>query len=126
MRRSSSLAGSALPCCFDLAVKVPLFATLLLATPMRATEPTPTAANAINALGIDLLRNGDGPNANALLSPYSIQSALAMTYAGAEGDSGTCDRSTLTPGVSGNSGPFGRGALATYPGRYSCAPLVRL
>ena len=86
MRRSSSLAGSALPCCFDLALRVPLFATLLLATPMRATEPTPTAANAINALGIDLLHNGGDPNANALLSPYSIQSALAITYAGAEGE----------------------------------------
>lgn len=44
------------------------------------------AAEAVNALGLDLLTKGQGAKANALLSPYSIQSALAMTYAGAAGD----------------------------------------
>ena len=53
---------------------------------MLAAEPTSTAANAINALGIDLLHQTGNAGANALLSPYSIQSALAMTYAGADGD----------------------------------------
>src|SRR5437667_5294193 len=43
------------------------------------------AAAAVNALGIDLLKKTSRPDANALLSPYSIQSALAMTYAGADG-----------------------------------------
>src|SRR5882724_1773024 len=47
-----------------------------------AAEP---AAAAVNALGIDLLKKTSTPDANALLSPYSIQSALAMAYAGAEG-----------------------------------------
>ena len=45
-----------------------------------------TAAQAVNALGLDLLAKGTEPGANALLSPYSIQSALAMTFAGAAGE----------------------------------------
>jgi serpin B len=58
----------------------------LLVPLLAAAEPVPTAVvNAINALGLDLYRvqPGDG---NRLLSPYSIQDALAMTYAGAAGD----------------------------------------
>jgi len=43
------------------------------------------AAGAINALGLDLLRQGATPAGTVLLSPYSIQTALAMTYAGAAG-----------------------------------------
>src|SRR5262245_3973341 len=46
-----------------------------------AADPAPAA---INALGIDLLKSASTPDANALLSPYSIQSALAMAYAGAD------------------------------------------
>ncbi len=45
---------------------------------------TDAATTAINSLGIDLLTKTKA-DANALLSPYSIQSALAMTYAGAAG-----------------------------------------
>ena len=60
--------------------------TVLSNKTMLAVEPTSTAANAINALGIDLFRRTCRPQANALLSPYSIQSALVMAYAGAEGD----------------------------------------
>src|ERR1041384_1889140 len=50
-----------------------------------AAEPTSTAATAINSLGVDLLNKTAKPDANALLSPYSLQSALVMTYAGADG-----------------------------------------
>jgi serpin B len=46
------------------------------------------AADAINALGLDLLKKATG-DGNAVISPYSIQSALAMTYAGAAGDTKT-------------------------------------
>ncbi|MEI6604070.1 MAG: serpin family protein [Verrucomicrobiota bacterium] len=47
------------------------------------------AAQSVNALGLDLMAKGTTADANALLSPYSIQSALAMTYAGAAGDTRT-------------------------------------
>lgn len=66
-------------------MKVLLLAILLSAAPTPAAEPASIAASAINALGIDLLRKSGEPDANALLSPYSIQSALAMAYAGADG-----------------------------------------
>jgi serpin B len=62
-----------------------LMASLFSAAPLFAAEPTSTARTAINTLGLDLLRKGAKPDANALLSPYSIQTALAMTYAGADG-----------------------------------------
>ena len=45
-----------------------------------------SAAKAINTLGLELLAKGTEAKANALLSPYSIQTALAMTFAGAAGD----------------------------------------
>jgi len=47
------------------------------------------AAGAINALGLDLLTKGAPSDQNALLSPYSLQSALAMVYAGAAGETRT-------------------------------------
>ena len=64
-----------------------LIATLsaFAAVQLHAGDPTTTAANAVNALGIDLLAKTGKPGENALLSPYSIQDALAMAYAGADG-----------------------------------------
>src|ERR1700731_1691843 len=44
------------------------------------------AAKATNELGIDLHRQLATGDDNLCLSPYSIQSALAMTFAGADGD----------------------------------------
>ena len=67
-------------------MKFLLVVTLLSAASIFAAERSAsTAVTAINALGIDLLRKAEGTDSNALLSPYSIQSALAMTYAGADG-----------------------------------------
>jgi len=68
-------------------MKPPVFLLALFLTvlPGWAGETNSIAMNAINALGIDLLHQTARPNANALLSPYSIQMAMAMTCAGADG-----------------------------------------
>src|ERR1700677_3779275 len=72
-------------------MKVPLLLLVfaaLAAAQLRADDEKPDAmlpaANAMNALGINLLAKTPRDK-NALLSPYSIESALAMTCAGAEG-----------------------------------------
>jgi len=53
---------------------------------LHAAESTPIPA-AINRLGLDLYRaEAKGSESNVLLSPYSIQTALAMVYTGADGD----------------------------------------
>ena len=58
-------------------------AILSLAIAAQAASPD-TAASAINQLGIDLHKQLP-PTGNVCISPYSIQSALAMTFAGADG-----------------------------------------
>lgn len=59
---------------------------LIAAAPvMLAAE---NLATATNQLGLELYRTlgGKQPNENLVISPYSIESALALVYAGAEGE----------------------------------------
>ncbi len=65
-----------------------LAATLGLTGAALAGEPTNSAARAVNRFAVELHRQvaSSAPGQNLLLSPYSIQSALAMTYAGASGN----------------------------------------
>ena len=65
-------------------MKAALVAGALLAMNAAAAE-TDAAVDAINKLGLDLHGRLAKPGENLCLSPYSIQGALAMTFAGADG-----------------------------------------
>lgn len=62
-----------------------LLSTLTSSHSLAATPDSALAARAVNALGLKLLTQNQATNANLLWSPYSIQNALAMTWAGADG-----------------------------------------
>lgn len=72
-------------------MKTSLLLVLSLAA-MLASSPaadSKIASTAVNALGVDLYHAHAGGEGNLLLSPYSIQNALAMTFAGADGETRT-------------------------------------
>lgn len=58
--------------------------SILCATVSMAAD-SGTGATAINQIGVDLYRKLATGDENLCLSPYSIENALAMTFAGAEG-----------------------------------------
>jgi serpin B len=65
-----------------------LFSTLIAAMSFGATG-SDLAATAINQLAVDLHRQLATGDENLCVSPYSIESALAMTFAGADGETRT-------------------------------------
>jgi serpin B len=62
-----------------------LAGVLLSCTALEAGDSS-AAANATNQLGLELYRQCAAPDENLCISPYSIQSALAMTFGGADGE----------------------------------------
>ena len=58
----------------------------LLVTMAQAATSFDSAAKATNELGVDLHRQLGTGDENLCISPYSIDSALAMTFAGADGE----------------------------------------
>jgi serpin B len=62
-----------------------LAATIIATARIAAAGDFSSAAHATNQLGLQLYRECAAPDENLCLSPYSIQSALAMTFAGADG-----------------------------------------
>src|SRR4030095_4303735 len=58
----------------------------LLITMAQAATNFDLAAKATNELGTDLYRQLATGDENLCISPYSIDSALAMTFAGADGE----------------------------------------
>jgi serpin B len=62
-----------------------LFGALVVAM-AHATASFDLAANATNQFGVDLHRQLATGNQNLCVSPFSIESALGMTFAGADGD----------------------------------------
>jgi serpin B len=65
-----------------------LFGALITVMAHAATNFEP-AAKATNDVAVDLHRQLATENENLCVSPYSIESALAMTFAGADGDTRT-------------------------------------
>ena len=64
---------------------LPVFGALLV-TMVHAATNFDLATKATNELGVDLHRQLATREANLCISPYSIDSALAMTFAGADGE----------------------------------------
>jgi serine protease inhibitor len=65
---------------------VALLIALYLGSALSNAAEFDLAANATNQLGLELQRKLATADENLCISPYSIQSALAMTFAGARGE----------------------------------------
>src|SRR6202045_4408259 len=70
-------------------IKIFLWLSLIAAGQSLYAAEFDLAARATNEFGLDLHRQLATGDENLCLSPYSIQSALAMTFAGADGETRT-------------------------------------
>lgn len=91
------------------------FASLFLSTPPHSNSSIKsipsaeynapeTLADANNKFAIELFKTAQSPHKNEFISPYSISSALAMTYLGSGGATEQCMNKVLN--FSGNTAPF--------------------
>ena len=69
--------------------KIALISAALAAFTNVCASDFDLGATATNQLGADLYHQLARGNGNLCLSPYSIESALAMTFAGADGETKT-------------------------------------
>ncbi len=77
-----------MPLKFPVGFRILLISALpILGFGTSITAPTPDVVPAINSLGLDLYREQikSAGSSGVLLSPYSVATALAMTYTGADG-----------------------------------------
>jgi serpin B len=74
---------------FDMKLALSLLSASFVGLMAARAADSKIAAAAVNALGVDLYRASVHGESNLLLSPYSIQNALAMTYAGADDETRT-------------------------------------
>ncbi len=84
--------------------------TTLQISDLEWTAPKSTAAafapaESINHLAVDLYKQVAGNEGNLFLSPYSISTALAMTYGGARGETAAQMNDTLHLGGQGATHP---------------------
>ena len=78
--------------CFILCMKRFFLSNLFGAFTVMMAHGAPSfdfAAKATNEIGVDLYRQLATGEQNLCMSPYSIDSALAMTFAGADGETRT-------------------------------------
>ena len=79
MQRSPSLQSLGSSVCLSIV----LLAAIVVAGTMHAADPSPPVCAAVAKLGWELLRASE--DGNAIVSPVSIWESLAMTHAGARG-----------------------------------------
>jgi serine protease inhibitor len=82
---------------------LPLLAVVVEVRAMDAADPSAALVRGNTAFALDLYTRLAQEDGNRFLSPLSISTALAMTYAGAEGETALPMSSSSRPTHSGSS-----------------------